>query len=219
MPDEKPHSREGVVKSRIESLSDGIFAFAMTLMVISLAVPQIPVAEAPALLPGILAGMYNQFIVFVIAFFVISSYWVSHHQILGSVQFVNDAIIRINILFLFFIVLIPFTTATSGDYTNVFAAVILFHFNLLIASLLLTLLWVYITRHHAELNPGGRKIVESRQRKEKGLVIPGVTLLAIGVSFIDTSLSMSCYLLIPVLLLILKFRPGREKNLSPAEEW
>ena len=210
MPDESVHSGEGIEKSRIESLSDGIFAFAMTLMVISLAVPPVPYEEAPALLPGILAGMYSQFLIFIIAFFVISGYWISHHQILRSIKFVNDGLIRINILFLFFIVLIPFTTAISGDYTNVLEAVILFHVNLLIASLMLTFLWWYITRHFDALNPGGQN--PGGRGREKIFVIPAVTLLAIGVSFINTSHSMWCYLLIPVILLILKNRPVREKT-------
>jgi len=216
MPENRPHSGEGIEKSRIESLSDGIFAFAMTLMVISLAVPPISYEDAPALLPGILAGMYGQFIIFIIAFFVISSYWVSHHQILRSVRFVNDQLIKINILFLFFIVLIPFTTATSGDYTNVLEAVILFHVNLLIASLMLTFLWWYIIHHNDDLNPGGQN--PGGRGREKALVIPAITLLAIGVSFINTSQSMWCYLLIPIILFILKHRPVREGLLKQPGE-
>jgi uncharacterized membrane protein len=207
MPDEGTHPGEGIGKSRLESLSDGIFAFAMTLMVISLAVPQIPYQEAPELLPGIIAGMHAQFLIFIIAFFVISTYWLSHHQILRNVQFVNDRLIWINIVFLFFIVLIPFTTATSGDYPNVLEAVILFHVNLLVASLVLTLLWWYITRHFNALNPGGKN--PGGRGREKAVVIPAVTLLAIGVSFISTSESMWCYLLIPVIMFILKHRPVR----------
>ncbi len=213
MPDEPPSPREGIVKSRIESLSDGIFAFAMTLMVISLTVPTIPYTQAPALLPGVLSGMYGQFIVFVIAFFVIASYWFSHHEILGTIQFVDGTVMRLNTLILFFIVLLPFTTATSGDYPNVLEAVLLFHLNLLVASLLLTGLWIYIRHHHAELSPSVKDIT-SRWR-EKAVVIPAVTLFAIGVSFIDTAASMSCYLLIPVILLILRFFPKTNGNKLP----
>ncbi len=206
MPDEQPHHREGVAKSRIESLSDGIFAFAMTLMVISLTVPQIPVDEAPVLLPGILAGMYNQFLVFVIAFFVISSYWVSHHQILGSVQYVDGPIIRLNILFLFFIVLIPFTTATSGDYVDAFSAVILFHVNLLVASVLLSIIWWYINRHRNELDPEDKEPVW--KRRKGAIVIPAVSLIAIAVAFVNPAQSMTVYLLIPISLLSIRFYTG-----------
>jgi uncharacterized membrane protein len=186
---------ETVEKSRCEALSDGIFAFAMTLLVISLIIPQIPEEEAPALLPGILAGMWGEFLIFVIAFFIISSFWFSHHRIIRRIRYVNDQLIRINILFLFFIVLIPFTTSLSGDYTNVREAVLLFHSNLLAASLLLTGMWYYTVRHFGELDPGGRK--PGWEGVERAFIIPAVTLLAIGISFLDTEASMWCYALIP----------------------
>jgi len=202
MPDDNHPQGESVAKSRTEALSDGIFAFAMTLLVISLAVPPIPEKDAPVLLPGILAGMWGEFLIFVIAFFVIASFWLSHHRIVRRVEYVNDRVIWINILFLFFIVLIPFTTATSGDYSNVLEAVLLFHTNLLIASVLLTLMWWYIIHHYAELNPGGGE--PGWKGIERAFVIPAVALLAIGVSFVDTNASFWCYALIPVIMFIVR---------------
>ncbi len=137
MTDERHPLVESVEKSRTEALIDGIFAFAMTLPVISLVIPPIPEKDAPVLLPGILAGMWGEFLIFIIAFFVISSFWHSHHRIMRRLRYVSDLLIAINILFLFFIVLYPLTTVVSGDYTNVLVAVLLFHGNLLGASLLL----------------------------------------------------------------------------------
>jgi uncharacterized membrane protein len=202
MLEEILHPPESITKSRTEALSDGIFAFAMTLLVISLAVPPIPETEAPKLLPGVLASMWGEFIIFVIAFFVIASFWLSHHRIIRRVQYVNDRLIWINITFLFFIVLIPFSTATSGDYTNVFEAVVLFHANILVASLLLTLMWWYIIHHYADLNPEGGE--PGWKGIERAFVIPFVAVLAIGVAFIDTSASFWCYALIPVILFIVR---------------
>jgi uncharacterized membrane protein len=210
MPDNNQVHGETVVKSRAEALSDGIFAFAMTLLVISLAVPPIPKKDAPVLLPGILAGMWGEFLIFVIAFFVIGSFWLSHHRIVRRVQYVNDRVIWINLLFLFFIVLVPFTTATSGDYSNVLEAVLLFHFNLLIASVLLTMMWWYIIHHYEELNPGGGE--PGWKGIERAFVIPAVALLAIGVSFVDTNASFWCYALIPVIMFIVHHGPSFTKR-------
>jgi uncharacterized membrane protein len=197
---------EIIEKSRAAALSDGIFAFAMTLLVISLAIPPIPEQDAPVLLPGILAGMWGEFLIFVIAFFIISSFWISHHRIIRRVRYINDRLIGINLLFLFFIVLIPFTTTISGDYLNVLEAVLFFHGNLLVASLLLTGMWGYIVHHYGELNPGGEN--PGWTGRERAFIIPGVSLLAIGISFIDTSASMWCYTLIPLLLFIVPRAPG-----------
>jgi uncharacterized membrane protein len=207
MPAENHSPPESIEKSRTEALSDGIFAFAMTLLVISLVIPPIPEQDAPVLLPGILAGMWGEFLIFIIAFFIISSFWIFHHRIIRRVRYINDRLIGINLLFLFFIVLIPLTTTISGDYINVLEAVLFFHGNLLVASLLLTGMWWYIVHHYGELNPGGEN--PGWTGRERAFVIPGVSLLAIGISFIDTSTSMWCYTLIPLLLFIVPRVPGR----------
>jgi uncharacterized membrane protein len=194
-------------KSRLESLSDCIFAFAMTLLVISLVdIPVIPKVDAPQLLPTFISGMFSEFLIFTIAFFILAAYWLAHHRILRSVEYVDNRLIWVNILLLFFIVLIPFTTLISGDYDNVLEAVLLFHINLLCASALITLVWLYIMEHGGELM--GEKEAERELKDRKGgvkfqaLVIPGVIVLAIVVSFIDPAKSMLCYLFIPVIMVV-----------------
>ncbi len=192
----------GTNKTRTEALSDGIFAFAMTLMVINLVIPQIPDKDAAALLPGILAGMWGEFLIFVIAFFVVASFWVSHHRIMQRIQYVNDRIVSITILFLFFIVLVPFTTALSGDYSFVLIAVLLFHTNLLVASVILSLMGWYIHNHISDLNPGAA--IPVWVGKDRAMVIPIISLAAIAVSFVDPQESFWCYALIPMILFIIR---------------
>jgi len=202
---------ERIGKSRLEAMSDGIFAFAMTLLVITIAIPEVPWDQAPELLPAKIAGLHSQFLLFVIAFFILAAYWMSHHRILARVEFVDGILIRINILVLFFIVLIPFTTSLSGDYTNVLEAVLLFHLNLLLASLALTGMWAYICRYSDTLAPGSKR--PARMGIERAVVMPGVILVAIGVSFIDTYASMWCYALLPFLLFLAESaRKLREKR-------
>jgi len=198
MTPETTPPRETLSKSRLEALSDGIFAFAMTLLVLSLTVPMVSQAEAPLVLPGQLADVLPEFILFVIAFFILSGYWLSHHRIFGPVRYVDNWVIRINFLVLFFVVLIPFTTSVSGDYSNVLEAVLIFHVNLLIGSLMLTLLWVYIYHNFAKLSL--EEPEPFRMGLSRGVIIPAVCLLAIGISFWSPQNSMWSYLLIPILI-------------------
>ena len=189
---------ETMEKSRLEALSDGIFAFAMTLLVISLTVPVIPKEEAPGLLPPLIMKIFPEFVIFSIAFFILAGYWLSHHRILRSIRYVDNRLIWINILLLFFIVLIPFSTSISGDYDNVLMAVLLFHINLICASTLLTFLWFYTREHRDTLNPGETRVHRLEQSGLiRAVVFPVVAVLAIAVSFFDPSNSMLCYLAIP----------------------
>jgi uncharacterized membrane protein len=204
--------RERVGKSRLEALSDGIFAFAMTLLVLSINLPQVSEADAQALIPGMILKLHTQFLLFVIAFFVLAGYWLSHHRIMHQVTFVDDMLIRLNILFLFFIVLIPFTTSVSGDYTGVLAAVLLFHANLLVTSLILVAIGAYISKHSADLAPERNYAEEGR---EHGVIISAIALLAIGVAFIDTYSSMWCYALIPVVAFGIKYYTARWRTRKP----
>ena len=202
MLEEILNSRETVEKSRTEALSDGIFAFAMTLLVISLAVPPIPEKDAPAVLPGVLAGMWGEFLIFVIAFFVIASFWLSHHRIIRRVEYVDDRLIWINITFLFFIVLIPFTTTISGDYSNVLEAVLFFHGNILVASLLLTLILGYINHQSAKLNPHGGEL--GMKGMGRAFILPVTALIAIAMSFVSTDASFWCYAIVPLSFIIVR---------------
>jgi uncharacterized membrane protein len=202
MIEELIHAEETVAKSRTEALSDGIFAFAMTLLVISLAAPPIPENAAPVVLPGVLAGMWLEFLIFIIAFFVIASFWLSHHRIVRKVKYVDDRLIWINILFLFFIVLIPFSTTISGDYPNVLEAVLLFHANILVASLLLTVSWWYTIRHFGRLSPGEEN--PGMQGVDRAIVSPATALIAIGVAFLSTEASFWCYAVIPLLVMVVR---------------
>ena len=186
-------------KARLEALSDGIFAFAMTLLVISLTVPIIPKDEAPVLLPPLILKIFPEFLIFSIAFFIIAGFWLSHHRILRTIRHVDNHVIGINILLLFFIVLIPFSTSIAGDYDNVRMAVLIFHVNLLCASILLTVLWLSIRKHWNELSPGQDRVYrQERSGLVRAVVFPSVLLLAIGVSVFDPARSMWCYFLIPV---------------------
>ncbi|MCQ8893539.1 MAG: TMEM175 family protein [Methanolinea sp.] len=198
---------ETIGKSRLEALSDGIFAIAMTLLVLSLTVPEIPPDQAPSLLPGRIASLFPEFMLFVIAFFILAGYWASHHRILENVRCVDGPLVRINIFLLFSIVLIPFTTSISGDYTNVLEAVLLFHANLLASSLLLSGMAVYIVRKKGVLAPG----MDSREALDlsRSVIIPLVIALAIAISFFDPPGSMWCYALIPFILLGIRFHAGR----------
>ncbi len=78
---------------------------------------------------------------------MLAAFWVVHHRHFYYLNSVDTPVLWLNIIILIFVVLVPFTTNVSGDYSNVQIAVILFHLNLLILGLLFFVQWQYIVRH------------------------------------------------------------------------
>jgi uncharacterized membrane protein len=188
---------EGYIsKNRLEALVDSVFAFAMTLLVISLAIPQIPKSQAAAALPPYIAGMVPEFTSFIIAFLLLAVFWILHHRHFHYLHTIDSRVLWINLFILICIVLVPFSTSVSGDYPDVQIAVILFHTNLLAIGLLFAVHWYYITHAPRLVEPN----IDERSARcgsKKNLVTPVIAITAILLSFFSPSNSMLTYLLIP----------------------
>jgi uncharacterized membrane protein len=181
-------------KNRLETLFDAIFAFAMTLLVTGFVIEPISESDAPVLLPAYIASMGPQFFLFLIAFFVLASFWLVHHRQFHFVQTIDPALVWITVM-------MPFTTNVSGDYPDVQVAVVLFHTNLFILGVLFFTHWWYLVN-----NPHLTSVQISEKDATNGLrramIAPFVSFLAMMYSFVSPSWSMAIYLLIPPLLYI-----------------
>ena len=91
---------------RIVFFSDAVMAIAITLLAIDLKVPEIAASVAAAELPGALSELAPRFMSFIISFFVIGIYWMSHHRYFRFIKRYDGGLIVLNLLFL---VSIPFT--------------------------------------------------------------------------------------------------------------
>ncbi|MFH1081295.1 MAG: TMEM175 family protein [Pseudomonadota bacterium] len=194
-----------ISKNRLEALVDGIFAFAMTLLVTGLVIPNLSKTEAEATLAIRIAEMRSEFISFLVAFFVLASFWRRHHWQLHYVGKVDSGIMRITLFILACVVLMPFTTNISGDYSDVQVAVDLFHVNMFSIGLFFLIHWWYLTR-----NPDITSIAISRRDASNGmcgaLVTPVISALGFVLSFFSPSWSMATYLLImPCLAIVRKY--------------
>jgi uncharacterized membrane protein len=184
-----------ISKNRLEALVDGIFAFAMTLLVTGLVVPHISKTEAETKLAISVAEMRSEFISFLVAFFVLASFWLKHNLHFRYVRRVDSGIMRITLFILACVVLMPFTTNISGDYSDAQFAVDLFHVNMFSLGLLFLIHWWYLKR-----NPDITSVAISSREASTGmygsLVTTLISALAFVLSFISPSWSMATYLLI-----------------------
>ncbi len=108
------HDRDSVEFARVLTFSDGMFAIAMTLLVVGIEVPDIPETESVRELWDALGDLSPSIISFVISFAVIGRYWLAHHQFFSLLRAMDQRLIGLNLIYLGFIAFLPFPTALLG---------------------------------------------------------------------------------------------------------
>ncbi len=98
------------------AFSDGLFAIAMTLLVVGITVPVLKDASSVKQLADALNDLIPNFISFFISFAVIGRYWIAHHHQFSMLEAIDTRLISLNLLYLAFIAFLPFPTALLGEY-------------------------------------------------------------------------------------------------------
>jgi len=190
---------------RIETLSDGIFAIAMTLLALSLELPDAAAELADVKLGYLLFSQAHKFINYALSFILLAIFWIAHHQQFRHIKRTDSGLLWINIFILMFVVLMPFSTALVGDFSGQTTAEILFATNLLILGLLFGANWVYATRNHHLVDPElDREVIFTGTRRN--LVIPAISVIVILLSLFIPHWSLWLYILVPVILSLGPFR-------------
>ena len=191
-------SAEGLSKHRIEALSDGIFAFAMTLLVLDLKIPHPPDPSAAAgPLGQTLLALWPKFLSYFMSFVVLGVYWIAHHGYAHFLKRTDRWLLWCNLLFLMFVVLVPFSTDLLGDYPKHKVAVMIYGANFIALGLAFYLQWWYATSGHRlvgrDLEP---EVVHRGRRRMLGgiAVYSGAVLLAL----VNPTLSVILYAAIPL---------------------
>jgi uncharacterized membrane protein len=101
-------------RGRLEAFSDGVFAVAITLLALNLAVKG--PGDHNGSLAHQLAHQWAAYAAYVISFFTIGIIWVNHHQLVSSIVVVTRMLLFLNLVLLLFVVLIPVATGTVADF-------------------------------------------------------------------------------------------------------
>jgi uncharacterized membrane protein len=138
---------------RIEAFSDGVFAIAITLLILEVGVPE---SAFDNLWHGI-AAQWPAYLAYATSFLTIGGIWMAHHGIFRRLQFANTWVMRINLLLLMVVAFLPFPTKLLAeaihDRDAERAAVIFYGATLLIISILFSALAAAIERDHHLLKP------------------------------------------------------------------
>ena len=120
-----PRRVRGFEKNRLEALADGIFAVALTLLVLGIKLPEQTFASNDELWRRLLE-LKRHFAIYVISFVVIGMYWISHHIQFHFVRFTDRRIIWMNMFYLLLTMLVAFVSTHASIYT--YLLLLLAHF-------------------------------------------------------------------------------------------
>jgi uncharacterized membrane protein len=183
--------------SRIGNLSDTIFGFSMTLLVLDLVVPSSGTAK---LLPDLLS-MWPNFFGYLISFALLGIYWRAHLLQFKYIRKSDHNSQWINLIFLWSVTLLPFSTKLLSTYPMDFIPVSIYAGNLVLIGSLQFLQWSYATKDRRLIDA---QVPEEiiRQGKLRCMLAPAGYLGAIILSFVNPILSLMVFVVIPLIYII-----------------
>jgi uncharacterized membrane protein len=202
----RTYDRDGVEFGRTVAFTDGLFAIAMTLLVVSLAVPTLSDESSVSELADKLNDDSATFVSFAISFAVIGRYWLAHHAYFSVLARLDRRIIALNLVYLAFIAFLPFPTALLGAYFSNPLSVTIYAVNLAIVSGMEVVLFSY-AQNHGLLE---RKLPRDIYRYGTVMSLAPVVffLLSIPIAFISTTVAACMWFLgIPFTALAAHWKP------------
>jgi uncharacterized membrane protein len=201
-------NRHGFDKGRLQSLSDGVFSIVMTLLVLELISLEVTGAESATELHKALLSLWPKLLSYAISFAVAGVFWVAQHADLHHLTHTDNRYLWINIFFLFWISLLPFSAAMLGEHHQYSVAVVIYGCNMILASLTLHAAWRYAVHNHRLVKPD-LSLSAIRQAHRRLLVGPPFYALGIGVAFYSPHASYLVYVLMAALYVVAGIVPGR----------
>jgi len=197
------HAHEAKGLERLIGLTDDVFAFAITVLVLDLVAPSILGPETNASLTQGLQKESSLFLNYFVSFWVIGILWLGHHRIFRYIRSSDSGLLILNLVFLFFVVLVPFSTRILDAYTHVPLSSILFALILTGASLMTALIWRYASNRSRHLMSEGTSPLLVRWLWVHSLVAPAIFCLSMALALVNTYAPIVSWLAIfPVLMLV-----------------
>jgi len=185
-------SIQGEDLGRIVALSDGVFAFAMTLLVLSLVVPTFMPAPTERQLLNSLAGDWPKFLGYIFAFVMIAIWWIVHNRTYQYIAKFDSGLVWLNMILLMQIAVMPFVLSFYTIYNGYQVAIVLFASIQVTLGLTTTLTWEYAQWKH--LSKPNTPVAAARYFTRRGYYTAAVFAISIGVSFVNTTAAQLCWI-------------------------
>jgi uncharacterized membrane protein len=189
---------------RLVAFSDGVFAIAITLLVLSLEVPHVSDGK----LGEALRDIWPQLFTYGLSFVVIGAYWMGHHKMFRSLRRTNNALIWINLLVLGLVALLPFPTEILGKYGDLPLGVVVYAAAIAALGGSMVALWMYMNRAGLSAPLSDREVNVAAIRN---VIAPAVFLLSIPIAFVNVDLAKWSWVLIWPANVVMNHRYGPDE--------
>ena len=177
--------------NRLEAFSDGVLAIIITIMVLELDAPE--GVSLNALVPEI-----PVFISYLLSFVYVGIFWNSHHHLFQATKRVNGKILWANLHLLFWLSLIPFTSAWMGEHHLTPAPVALYGFILLMSGVAFSILQIVIIRNHGD----DFELKEALGKGTKEKISVAIYLIGFIMSYLFPLVAMTCYVIVALIWIV-----------------
>lgn len=196
---------------RLILFSDAVFAIAITLLVIEIKIPAIHGQVTNQKLLNELGLLIPKFIGFLISFMLIGLYWTVHHRMFGFVTSYSKKLIILNLVFLFFIALMPFSTGFYSEYarpsllkSGVTVPLTFYVLNFASAGFMIFFLWLYISNPKNKIAEPAIDRVIAAKAIARSITVPIIFLIMLPVAYyINVVVAIYIPMLIPIVIRIL----------------
>lgn len=192
------HGATGIVPStqRIELFTDAVFAILITLLILEVKVPFLVDTSFPTVFKGILATLPH-LLSFAFSFFTLAVFWVNHHHFFHSLSRTDWVLLWHNMHLLFWLALVPFSTAFLGEHPDVSLVAALYALNLALAAAAFTLMARHAFFHGCFT---AREVPEKERRQflRRSLIGAGVYALAAVLAFGSPYITWVLVILLPL---------------------
>jgi len=173
--------KEFISKNRLDGLTDGIFAFAMTLMVVNIDLPEGFNPKSADELLAALARLQDTFVAYIVTFLVLAIFWFGQAATKDEPETASDAYAWAVLAHLFFVTLLPFSMLVAGRY-NLYPAIWIYGGNLVFLGVTSLAITLVIERDI------GRRLAESGRMDVGVLIASALLSMAIGVFAPDAAM-------------------------------
>jgi uncharacterized membrane protein len=189
----EPPEERAFDHARTVALSDGVFAIALTLLVLNITVPALGPLQHNKLGAGLLhrAGQFESY---ALSFAVLALMWVRHHGLFRALDRIDLNVTLLNLIYLGFVAFLPYPTRVLSQYGNEPASIVLYASTIAIVTTIAGLTRVYVQRAHLLSEAGARELAG----RQYWAIAPAIFVASIGVAYVSPTAAKLTWLLLAV---------------------